>query len=117
MIEGRIDSSDSSRLYVTTAAGRRYAVSRSDVVGIDHPGSALIVLGTVATVLGVALLVAARSKSDLGAVALGLYATGSLSVGIPFLIVGGPQYSRSVQAARPVEPSPGMHADALPSGR
>jgi hypothetical protein len=111
MVEGRIDSSDASHLYVTTATGGRYAVSRSDVVGIDHPGTALIVLGTVATVLGGALLVAARSKSGandelgLGAAALGMYGVMALGVGIPFLVVGGHRYSRSVHAAQPVAPA------------
>jgi len=123
MIEGRIDCSDSSRLYVTSAAGERYAVSRSDVVDIDHPGIALIILGTVGTVLGGVLLVAARSKFGaggdpndelgLGAAALGIYAAAAFGVGIPLLIIGGHRYYRSVHAARLVEPVPGMHTSAL----
>ena len=123
MIEGRIDASDSSRLYVTTAVGERYAVSRSDVVDIDHPGTALIVLGAVATFLGGSLLVAAKLKSSggrdendelgLGAAALALDAMLAFGVGIPFLIIGGHRYFRSVHAARPVAPVSGTHTSAL----
>jgi hypothetical protein len=61
---GRIDASDAQRLYVSIAEHEHYAVERSDIVDIHHPGKiGMIASGAVGGV-GVGFLLLSPFLSD-----------------------------------------------------
>ena len=117
---GRIDSSDGSRLYLTTDQDQRYAIERADVVSIDHPGKIGMVVGAVPTGVGLGFLAMAPFLHgpcnspeqapcwDLRALAVFAGLT-YLVIGVPIVIGNLTVYSRSRSAAtapRSLEPIP-----------
>lgn len=123
---GKIDGSDQDRLYVTASEGDRYAVDRTSIARIDHPGRGGMILGTIPIGIGVGFLaVSPFLRSNCGdnysspspcwnlqamAVAAGL---SYVLVGLPILLVSYVRNHRSKLAAtpapmgfRPVVPAP-----------
>jgi hypothetical protein len=100
-IVGKIDRSDAERLYVTEPNGARYAVERRDVVDIDHPGGAPIVIGSICGGAGLGTLAIAplfRDPADNLFYAIGI---GYLACAIPVFLAGIGVWHRSHQAAEP----------------
>lgn len=127
ILEARIDGSDSDRLYVTDSENARYAVYRSDIVAIDHPGRAGMITGTIllgggATAFALApVLEHYEDKSgwrwDLVSV---FYGVCLAAAGLPPLLYGLATRMRSQEAARvrtqaPVQPSRELPRLSCPS--
>lgn len=116
-VVGRIDRSDTNRLYVTGDDDQRYAIERWDVVDIDHPGKIGRVVGGITTGVGGFFLALAPFATDcssrepgagpdcwnLRAMALTI-GIGYLLVGVPILVRNAIVLSRSRAAAEPVGP-------------
>jgi hypothetical protein len=126
-LEARIDGSDSDRLYVTDGQNTRYAVFRSDIVAIDHPGRAGMLTGTILLGGGAAAFALApaiehyEDKSgwrwDLVSV---FYGVCLVAAGLPPLLYGLATRMRSQEAARvrtqaPVPPSRELPRLSCPS--
>jgi hypothetical protein len=111
---GKIEGSDQDRLYVSPSEGEHYAVDRTSIARIDHPGRGGMILGTIPIGIGVGFLaVSPLLRSNCGdhdtspspcwnlqamAVATGL---SYLLVGLPILLVSYVHNHRSKQAATP----------------
>jgi hypothetical protein len=121
-IVGRIDRSDADRIYVTTAGDERFAVERTDVVGIDHPGRIGMIVGAVPIGIGLGFLAMSPFLRDgcgadysspspcwnLRAIAAAI-GIGYLLAGVPILLGNLSVNSRSKAAAAPprsLEPIP-----------
>ena len=55
-LEACIDRSDQDKVYVSATDGKHYAVDRSDIVDVDHPGKLLMTMGLVSAGLGLLTL-------------------------------------------------------------
>ncbi len=107
-IEGTIDRSDSRALYVTTPDGPRFAIERTDVIAIDHPGNAIALVGLAFVASGVAALAVGYLAADdessgfVGIPRFGGWA--NLLLGAPMIAVGGAVYLRSRAASGRYDP-------------
>jgi hypothetical protein len=120
-IVGRIDYSDTNRLYVTGDDNGRYSIERSDVANIAHPGKIGTVVGAIISGVGVGFLLLAPLAPDCSSrdpthgpdcwnlraisAAIGI---GYLIAGLPILIGNMAVHSRSTAAlsTRPLQPFP-----------
>lgn len=108
-IEARIDRSDREFIYVTPAEGERQQIDRRNVVSIDHPGKAGMVVGAVCSIVSAGSFVLS-STLHAGCGQGGclitpsgfFYLEGVLGLGcaLPALAVGFGAYMRSWTAAR-----------------
>lgn len=106
-MEARIDGSDNERLYVTDGKNARYAVYRSDIVAIDHPGRAgmttgAILLGGAATAFALAPVIEHYENKNgwrLDLIAV-FYGVCLVAAGLPPLLYGLAIRTRSQEAAR-----------------
>jgi hypothetical protein len=92
-----IDRSDRDAIYVTTPAGPRYLVERSDVVGVDHPGKDLIVTGAAALVvslLGLGLTYRVQNPSGFIGIPR-IFAVGGIVISVPMIVSGSAVYGQS----------------------
>jgi hypothetical protein len=99
-VEGRIvggDGGERGNVYLADG-DRTYAIRRTEIADIDHPGNVAATLGSLLTVYGILnIMVASSQCSEKGAA----FCTGvftPLVLGASLLIYGASVYSRSVSA-------------------
>jgi len=119
-VEAQINRSDSETIFVTTSEGQEQAISRSDVVEIDHPGKVRLVTGILMVAGGAAMLLyglvhqPCSGVSDVcdysGKVTAIVFAVPLLVGGGALATSGGFTYRNSVVAAKPSSVFPGAQA-------
>jgi hypothetical protein len=119
-VEARINRSDSETIFVTTSEGQDQAISRSDVVEIDHPGKVRLVTGILMVAGGATMLLYGLVHQPCsGASDVCDYSGKTMAIvfAVPFLVGGGAlatsgglTYRNSVVAAKPSSVVPGAQA-------
>jgi len=123
-LEACIDRSDQDKVYVSATDGKHYAVDRSDIVEVDHPGNVLMTTGLVISSFALLMLVSgivavktanpqgSGEDSLVGAVAIWM---GSMTaaVSLPLAGFGAFQWIESRYALVPQIPTQAMR-ESLP---
>jgi hypothetical protein len=123
-IEACIDRSDQDKVYVSATDGKHYAVDRSDMIDVDHPGNVLMTTGLVISSFALLMLVsgilAVKSANPQGSGEdrFGGYLNiwmggGTLVWALPMALFGGFQWSDSQNALVPKTPTQAMR-ESLP---
>ena len=123
-IEACIDRSDQDKVYVSATDGKHYAVDRSDIVDMDHPGNVVMTTGLVYASIGLLMLVSgimSRRSSDpqgsgedrfVGGIMMWMGGM-SLAGGLPLAVGGAFQWMESRDALVPQVPTQAAR-DSLP---